>query len=148
MCLTPDAHTAALTRGQRNLLGTCHRARQRALGSLNILTLFRLDPVSRTSTEYRVPFDFAKTCLCIDGWQGQAINAEQSGMVRGLEFAKNIQRLAFVVSDDNIREYTTVRTRIGQISPRDLQRLALLFHNAVHVAGIGESASEIKMLLG
>lgn len=151
MCFTPDTHTAVVVRGHRGFLEACQRSRQKALEALTRWTLFRLDPTSGNPTPYPVLFDFPETCLCIDGWEGQAIDAEVSRTARGLGFARNIQRLAFVISHGAVNEYlpsSLTPLAIGMRSPRDLQRLALLFHNTTQVAAVDPSASETKTLLG
>lgn len=139
VCFTPDAHVASSTLNHRALLGTCHETRKKALTRLNILTLLRHDPSTGSSTEFRIPFDFERTCFCIGGWEGHGIDDERPGKLIGMDFAKKVKRLAFVVPDARMPPVPSW----GE--GEDIECLALiLFHNAAHIGWIERSASDIS----
>lgn len=151
VCFTPDAHTAASTRDQRTFLGICRKTRQKALKCLTILTLFRLRLSDGGITEYKMPFDFEKTCKCVEGCAGLGIGPEDAGNARGLSFARHIKLLAFVIEDkilpDRIdRLVSPYRTSDDRFRDRFL--FGLIFHNTQHVSGITESALAIRKFLG
>lgn len=146
MCFTPDAHAASSTRDLRALLGTCYTARQIALKSLNILTLLRFDESSRTATEFRIPFDSEKTCFCINDWRGHGINVETMGTISGMDFAKNIKRLAFVVDDDDVDRISPWALSSEHFG-KELRFLAFQFDNASLIGAISKFASDIRAFL-
>lgn len=147
MCFTPDAHAEASIRHQWTILGRCRNAR--ALKFLTILTLYRLDPSNGKVTEYKMPFDSGKTCLCVDGWDGLGIYPEKVGKANGLTFARNIKRLAFVVHDKFIKNGTlNLSPRSERLGRDDLRGLAFLFHSSLHIAVITTSSLKIRKFLG
>lgn len=149
MCFTPDAHAEASTHHQWALLRTCRNARRNALKFLTILTLYRLNASDGNITEYKMPFDSQNTCLCVDGWDGLGIRPEKVSRAKGLSFARNIKRLAFVVDDYFIENG---RLSLSQLFDRlnrdDLRGLAFLFHNSLYMAGITTSSLKIRKFLG
>lgn len=146
MCFTPDAHAASSTRDLRALLGTCYTSRKIGLKSVNIITLLRFDESSRTVTEFRIPFDSEETSFCINNWRGHGINAETMGNISGMDFAKNVKRLAFVV-DNDVVEVIAPWELWSEEFGNDLRYLAFQFHNAWLVSGISKFASEIRAFL-
>lgn len=149
MCFTPDAHVESSTRDQWAVLRTCRNARRNALKLLTILTLYGLNPSNGKITEYKMPFDSATTCMCVDGWNGLGIYPEKVDKANGLTFARNIKRLAFVVHDKFIKH---LKLGLSPMSERmrydDLRGLAFLFHNSLHIAGITTSSLKIRKFLG
>lgn len=146
MCFTPDTYAVASTRDLRALLGTCYTSRKIVLKYLNILTLLRFDKTSGTATELRIPFDFEKTCFCINNWRGHGINAGTVDKISGMDFAKNIKLLAFVVDNDDVSAITPWQLSSQEFA-KDLCYLTFQFHNAWLVGGISRFASEIRAFL-
>lgn len=147
MCFTRDENTAECTRDQRTFLEICCMTRQRALKSLVILTLYRPNPSDGEVTEYKMRFDLEKTCLCLHGWVGLGLGPENGGgKARGLDFARDIKRVALVVSDEEVKNEMFLLRGLFMM-PNSCQ-FALLFHNAQHVSGITSSALEIRKFLG
>lgn len=110
-------------------------------------TLYRQRPFTRQNATYSIPFDLENTCLCIDGWDKLGISSAAISQARGMEFARNVKRLAFVFTDGTI-----INKRLGSILQDDsdfagLHGLALLFHNTRHVSAITQSAHRISSLL-
>lgn len=147
VCFTPDAHTAASTRDQRTFLGICRKTRQKALKCLTILTLFRLRLSDGGITEYKMPFDLEKTCMCVEGCVGLGIGPEDAVNARGLSFARHLKLLAIVIEDKNLRNRMDCL-----LSPyRTIDEpflFGLIFHNTQHVSGITKSALAIRKFLG
>lgn len=148
MCFTPDAHAEASIHHQWALLGTCRDARRNALNSLTILTLYRLNPSNGRITEYKMPFDSEKTCLCVDGWDGLGISPEKVSKAKGLGFAGNIKRLSFVVHDKAFYYGKFCLAPSAGLRRKALREWAFLFHNSLHIAGITMSSLKIRKLLG
>ncbi|KAG6355397.1 hypothetical protein INS49_003359 [Diaporthe citri] len=149
MCFTPDAHAEASTHHQWALLRTCREARRNVLKFLTVLTLYRPNPSDGKITEYKMPFDSEKTCMCVDGWDGLGMSPEKVGKAKGLGFARDVKRLAFVVHDKafNDGKFCLVPLADG-IRLNDLRGLAFLFHNSLHVSGVTMSSMKIRKLLG
>lgn len=149
MSFTPDAHAEASTRNQRALLRTCRNARRNALRFLTILTLYHLNPFNGKITEYNMPFDSGKTCLCVDGWNGLGIRPDKMRKVRGLTFARDVKRLAIVVHDKFIKNGTLNFSPMSDsVDFDDLRGVAFLFHNSLNIAGVTTSSLKIRKFLG
>ncbi|KAK7699588.1 hypothetical protein SLS64_011542 [Diaporthe eres] len=149
MSFTPDAHPEASIRQQWTLLRTCHEARRNALKFLTVLTLYRLNPSNGKITEYKMPFDSETTCLCVDGCGELDTSAEKVGNAKGLDFARDVKRLAFVVHDEAFKDGKFCLASLSKgARAGDLRRLAFLFHNTLQIAGITMSSFKIRKLLG
>lgn len=149
LCFTPIAHTAAYTRQHRILLGTCYQTRQEVLKAMPILNLYRVNPKDGKVSEYRIPFDLDKTGLCVTGWMGLGITFEGMGRARGLSFAKDLKRLAFVVRPSDMAvKYIWQMTwqPSAQQARDDAYRFALLFPNATHIAAVYTSSLTIERI--
>lgn len=144
---TPGAHTVAYTHDQRTLLGLCYQTRKRAVEFLDILTLYRRSLLTGEITTYQIPFDFENTCLCIDGWDRLSISSEAIANARGMKFAREITRLAFVFTEGDLTRIRLSRDNLRDPEFNRLHELALLFHNTRHVSGITDSSLRISRLL-
>ncbi|KAI7773955.1 hypothetical protein LA080_009621 [Diaporthe eres] len=146
MCFTPDSHPEASIRHQWALLRTCREARQNALKFMTVLTLYRLNPPNGKITEYKMPFDSGKTCLCVDGCGGLGTSPEKVGNAKGLGFAKDVKRLAFVVHDEAFKDGKFCLASLSNgVHAGDLRRLTFPFHNTLHIAGIIMSSFKIRI---
>lgn len=149
MCFTPDAHPEASIHQQWALLRTCREARRNALKFLTVLTLYRLNPSNGKITEYKIPLDSEKTCLCVNVCGGLGTSPEKVGKAKGLDFATDVKRLAFVVHDKAFKDGKFCQASLPYIlRGRDLRSLAFLFHNTLHIAVITMSSFKIRKLLG
>lgn len=148
MCFTPDAHTAAGTRDQRTFLATCGKTRQRAIKSLSNLTLYRLNPSDGEVTEYNMWINLEQTCLCIDGWMGLGLSLETGGgKARGLDFTRDVKRVAFVIHDRELERRNMVFS-LDLFRSDETYQFPFLFHNARYISAITSSALVIRKLLG
>lgn len=131
-------------------MSACRRARQKVLEFVTILTLSCPNSADGKITEYMIPFDCEETCFCIQGWQGLPGPRKAMHNTKGLDFAKKIKRLAFVADDEDVREDPPygVQAWISKRVKVDLNTFFLLFHNAVHIAGISTSALEAREIIG
>lgn len=148
---TPDAHAVASTHDQRSLLGACSAARQKVLESLDILTLYGRRPNTREIATYRIPFDCENTCLCIGNWTHLFMSPSlvmRLGDAKGMEFAKKIKHVAFLIPDGDICYSRTDAGTHYVPFLGDIPQVALLFHNTLHIAAITESSYKIRGLLG
>lgn len=102
-----------------------------------ILDLYRFNPKTGKVSKYRIPFDLDKTGLCATGWMGLGVTFEGIGSAKGLSFAKDLTRLAFVVRgrDMEVTNHSTWKPS-GQQARDDACRFALLFPNAAHIAAV------------
>lgn len=104
---------------------------------MSIMTLYRFNPSNGKVSKYRIPFDLDKTGLCVTGWMELGVTFEGIGRARGLSFAKDLKRLAFVVRgrDMELTNHSTWKPSAQQARD-DACRFALLFPNATHIAAV------------